>query len=165
MRALDIFEGPGSVPLRDDRCQDALCQLIILPRRMVSLKYRSHRQTVFSNCEATVEDRFQLWGQRPEVSVPERLGVLEAVAGADRLENLHRPRLVDCFERVTRRHEMGRMPKARPRPGLYKVERDDVYPNESNMHSPQILSVLCLDSPPHLMALAVWPRREKGAAV
>jgi hypothetical protein len=126
MRALDVFEGPGIVPLRDDRCQDALCQLIILPRRMVSLKYRSHWQTVLGDCEATVEDRFQLWGQRSEVSVPEGLGVLKAVAGADRLENLHRPRLVDCFERVARRHEVGQMPKARPRPSLFEVKGNDV---------------------------------------
>ena len=86
MRALDILEGPSIVPLCYDGRQNALCQLVVLPRRMVTLKYRPHRQSVLGNCEATVEDRLQLRGQRSEVSAPKRLGMLKAVTGADRLE-------------------------------------------------------------------------------
>ena len=66
MHPFDEFESSGIVPLCDDHCENALSQLVGLPRRVVPLENGSHRQSVFCNHEATVEDGLQLRGQQPK---------------------------------------------------------------------------------------------------
>mmetsp|Transcript_16767 Transcript_16767/g.35431 ORF Transcript_16767/g.35431 Transcript_16767/m.35431 type:complete len:108 (-) Transcript_16767:6584-6907(-) len=106
MHPFDEFERSGIVPLCDDHCENALSQLVGLPRWVVSLENGPHRQSVFCNREATVEDGLQLRGQRPEIAMPERLGMLQSVPGANCLEDLHPSSVVYRFESITRRHEV-----------------------------------------------------------
>ena len=149
---------------------------------MIALEDGSHWETILCHRESAVEDCFQFGGKRAKVPVPEGFSVLQPVTGTYCLENLHPGYfapfplhslenfdgvLAFCLvEQVIGWHKMrARVAKSRPWPGLFEAKRDDVCPRKGNMHCPQILSVFCLDSPSHQVALAVCHIWEKDATV
>ena len=76
------------VPLCHDQSQHLLCVCILLPARVIALEDGTHGEAILGYREGSVENGFQFSREIPKVSVPERFGVLQTVAGTHCPEDL-----------------------------------------------------------------------------